>query len=159
MAIDKDFFRQVMGNFAAGVTVITTLGADKEPFGLTATAFTSVSLFPPLILTCIGKASETYPYFAPAGVFAVNLLAADQQDVSQRFASSGGDKFAQVRWRRGSLDLPLLEGTLGHLECRIVHAYDGGDHTIYVGEVEAAGSGDGRDALVYFRSAYHNVGG
>lgn len=158
MAIDKDLFRQVMGNFAAGVTVITTLGADREPFGLTATAFTSVSLFPPLVLACIGKASETYPYFAPAGVFAVNLLAADQQEVSRRFASSGGDKFAQVAWRRGALGLPLLEETLGHLECRIIGACDGGDHTIYVGEVEAAASGAGKDALVYFRSAYHDVG-
>jgi flavin reductase (DIM6/NTAB) family NADH-FMN oxidoreductase RutF len=156
MAIEKDLFRQVMGNFAAGVTVITTLGADKQPFGLTATAFTSLSLVPPLVLVCIGKASETYPYFAPAGLFAVNFLAASQQDVSQRFASSGGDKFAALRWRRGALGLPLLDGTIGHLECRIVSAHDGGDHTIYVGEVEAAASGDG-DPLVYFRSAYRTV--
>ena len=157
MAIEKDLFRQVMGNFAAGVTVITTLGADKQPFGLTATAFTSLSLYPPLVLICIGKASETYPYFAPAGLFAVNFLSANQQDVSQRFASSGGDKFADIQWRRGSLGLPLLEGTLGHLECRIVAAHDGGDHTIYIGEVEAAAGGGG-DPLVYFRSSYRSVG-
>jgi len=156
MAIDKDLFRQVMGNFAAGVTVVTTVGAEEKPFGLTATAFTSLSLVPPLVLVCIGKASETYPYFAPAGRFAVNFLAANQQDASQRFASSGGEKFADIPWRRGALGLPLLEGTLGHLECRIVGAHDGGDHTIYVGEVESAAS-NGGEPLVYFRSAYRSV--
>lgn len=156
MAIEKDLFRQVMGNFAAGVTVVTTVGADQQPFGLTATAFTSLSLVPPLVLVCIGKASETYPYFEPAGMFGVSFLAANQQDVSQRFASSGGDKFADLAWHRGSLGLPLLEGTIGHLECRIVSAHDGGDHTIYVGEVEAAASGSG-DPLVYFGSSYRSV--
>lgn len=156
MAIDKDLFRQVMGNFAAGVTVITTVGADKQPFGLTATAFTSLSLVPPLVLICIGKASETYPYFETAGIFGVNFLAASQQDISQRFASSGGDKFSGIEWHRGSLGAPLLESTIGHLECRIVNCFDGGDHTIYVGEVEAAASGDG-NPLVYFRSAYGTV--
>jgi flavin reductase (DIM6/NTAB) family NADH-FMN oxidoreductase RutF len=157
MAIEKDLFRQVMGNFAAGVTVVTTVGPDRQPLGLTATAFTSLSLVPPLVLVCIGKASETYPCFEPAGIFAVNFLAASQQDVSQRFASSGGDKFTTLAWRRGVLGLPVLEGTIGHLECRIVNVHDGGDHTIYVGEVEAAASGSG-DPLVYFRGAYRTIG-
>jgi flavin reductase (DIM6/NTAB) family NADH-FMN oxidoreductase RutF len=156
MAIEKDLFRQVMGNFATGVTVITTVGDDKQPFGLTATAFTSLSLVPPLVLVCIGKASETYPYFEPAGIFGVNFLAASQKAISQRFASSGGDKFADVEWHRGCLGVPLLEGTIGHLECRIVNAHEGGDHTIYTGEVEAAAGGDG-EPLVYFRSGYCSV--
>jgi flavin reductase (DIM6/NTAB) family NADH-FMN oxidoreductase RutF len=157
MAIGKDLFRQVLSNFATGVTVITTVGDDRQPVGLTATAFSSLSLVPPLVLICIGKASETYRYFEPAGIFGVNFLAASQKDVSQRFASSGGDKFADFEWHRGSLGIPLLAGTIGHLECRIVSAHDGGDHTIYTGEVEAAANGDGAP-LVHFRGSYCSAG-
>jgi flavin reductase (DIM6/NTAB) family NADH-FMN oxidoreductase RutF len=156
MPIDKQLFRSVMGNFAAGVTVVTTTKNDGEPCGLTATAFTSVSLLPPLALVCVDKKSESYAYFETAGVFAVNFLSSAQQAISQRFAVSGGDKFAGVGWRPGTLGAPILEGTIGHVECRITHAYDGGDHTIYVGEIEAAGTSDG-EPLVYFRGAYRSV--
>jgi 3-hydroxy-9,10-secoandrosta-1,3,5(10)-triene-9,17-dione monooxygenase reductase component len=152
MPIDRNEFRKVLGHFAAGVTVVTTTGADRAPYGLTATAFTSVSLDPPLVLVCVDKKSETYPHLS-SGVFAVNFLASDQQDVSQRFATSGGDKFNGVDFRRGTLGVPLLPGTIGHLECRIVHIYDGGDHTIYVGEVDTAAAGAGAP-LLYFRGAY-----
>jgi flavin reductase (DIM6/NTAB) family NADH-FMN oxidoreductase RutF len=158
MPIDKDAFRRVLSNFAAGVTVVTTLDRDRQPHGLTATAFTSVSLEPPLVLVCIDKKAETYPHFAPSGVFAVNFLGAEQRDVSQHFAKHGGDKFAGLAWRRGVLGTPILEGAVGHVECRIVHGYDGGDHTIYVGEIESADAGDGAP-LLYFRHAYHRVDG
>jgi flavin reductase (DIM6/NTAB) family NADH-FMN oxidoreductase RutF len=157
MPIDKQLFRSVMGNFAAGVTVVTTKKDGGEPCGLTATAFSSVSLLPPLALVCVDKKSDSYPHFEPAGVFAVNLLASDQQAISQRFAVSGGDKFTGVAWHPGSLGAPILEGTIGHLECRIAYAYEGGDHTIYVGEIEAAAVNDG-EPLVYFRGAYRRVG-
>ena len=156
MPIDKDHFRRVLSNFAAGVTVITTLDADKRPHGLTATAFTSVSLDPPLVLVCIDKKAETYEHFDPAGIFAANFLAHDQQDISQRFAKHGGDKFAGVSWRRGPLGAPLLDGVIGYVECRIKHAYDGGDHTIYVGEIESADTGEG-PPLLHFRQAYRRV--
>lgn len=153
MAIDKQLFRSVLGNFAAGVTVITTVGADGTPFGLTATAFTSVSLIPPLVLACIDKRSETYSCFGSSKVFAANFLGQDQQQVSQRFAVSGGDKFAGVEWRPGVIGAPILAGTIGYVECRVRHEYDGGDHTIYVGEVEAA-EAQGGEPLIYFRGAY-----
>jgi flavin reductase (DIM6/NTAB) family NADH-FMN oxidoreductase RutF len=153
MPIDKPLFRSVLGNFAAGVTVVTTYGPERTPYGLTATAFTSVSLVPPLVLVCIDKKSETYAHFASSGVFAVNLLARDQQDISSRFAVSGGDKFTGIDWHPGELGAPILAGTIGHLECRVRHDYDGGDHTIYVGEVESAVTGSG-DPLIYFRGAY-----
>ncbi len=156
MAIDKALFRQVMGSFAAGVTVVTTFGAEGQPVGLTATAFSSVSLLPPLALVCIDKKAESYLHFASAGIFAVNFLARGQEDVSQRFATSGGDKFRGIEWQAGALGAPLLTGTVGRLECRIVHAYDGGDHTIYVGEIDSASVSDG-EPLVYFRSAYRGV--
>jgi flavin reductase (DIM6/NTAB) family NADH-FMN oxidoreductase RutF len=156
MPIDKDLFRQVLSHFAAGVTVVSTLDAAQRPHGLTATAFASVSLEPPLALVCIEKTTETYPHFEASGVFAVNFLAHEQRDVSQRFAKHGGDKFHDTPWRRGALGTPILDGTIGHVECRIVHSYDGGDHTIYVGQIEAAAAGSGAP-LLYFRHAYRHV--
>jgi 3-hydroxy-9,10-secoandrosta-1,3,5(10)-triene-9,17-dione monooxygenase reductase component len=155
MAIAKNEFRQALGNFAAGVTIITTRGSDGTPYGLTATAFSSLSLAPPLVLVCVDKKSETYPHFA-SGVFAVNLLTSAQEELSGRFAKSGGDKFSGVEFERGATGAPLLAETLGHLECRIAHVYDGGDHTIYVGEVVAAQVRDG-DPLLYFRGAYRRI--
>lgn len=157
MPIDKDSFRQVMSHFAAGVTVVTTLDGEQRPHGLTATAFTSVSLEPPLVLVCIDKKADTYPHFEPCGLFAVNFLALDQREISQRFAKHGGEKFAGIDWRRGTLGTPLLEGTIGHVECRIRYAYDGGDHTILVGEIESAATADG-EPLLHFRHAYRRVG-
>ncbi len=153
MPIDPTLFRRVLGTFAAGVTVVTTLGPDGQPLGLTATAFTSVSLVPPLVLVCIDKKSETYPHLGAASVFAANFLARDQEAVSHRFATSGGDKFSGLPWRPGDLGAPILAGTIGHVECRIVHAFDGGDHTIFVGQVESAATAEG-EPLVYFRGAY-----
>ncbi|HVN86153.1 MAG TPA: flavin reductase family protein [Candidatus Binatia bacterium] len=155
MPIDKSEFRRVLGHFAAGVTVVTTIGSDRTPYGLTATAFTSVSLEPPLVLVCVDKKSETYPHFA-SGVFGVNFLADGQQDFSKRFATSGGDKFSGVEFRRGTTGVPLLPATIGHLECRVVHAYEGGDHTIYVGEVVASEVNEG-EPLLYFKGAYATV--
>jgi flavin reductase (DIM6/NTAB) family NADH-FMN oxidoreductase RutF len=156
MPIDKDHFRQVLSHFAAGVTVVTTLDRARQPHGLTATAFSSVSLEPPLALVCIDKKAETYEHFDPAGIFAVNFLSLDQRDVSQRFAKHGGDKFSATAWRRGELGTPILEGTIGHVECRIVHRYDGGDHTIYVGQIESAAFCEGQP-LLHFRHAYRRV--
>ena len=123
------------------------------PCGLTASAVTAVSLDPPLILVCIDKKAETYPHFGPAGVFAVNVLNEEQHSISSRFAVSGGGKFAGVAYRWGRTGAPILADHLAYLECRIVHAYEGGDHTIYVGRVEAAASRDGRP-LLYYRGAY-----
>lgn len=147
-----------MGSFAAGVTVVTTADDAGRPFGLTATAFSSLSLLPPLALVCIARDAASYGQFAAATAFAVNFLAADQVDVSNRFASSGGDKFSGVDWKRGALGVPLLPGTLGYAECRLVHAHEGGDHTIFVGEIEAAEIAPG-EPLIYFRSAYRKLAG
>ena len=156
MGIDKELFRQVLSHFAAGVTVVTTLDGAQRPHGLTATAFSSVSLDPPLVLVCIDKQTDTHPHFEPAGIFAVNFLALDQREVSQRFAKHGGEKFTSLGWRRGVLGAPLLDGTIGHVECRIRHVYEGGDHTILVGEIESAEAREG-EPLLHFRHAYRRV--
>jgi flavin reductase (DIM6/NTAB) family NADH-FMN oxidoreductase RutF len=156
MAVDRDVFRSVMGCFAAGVTVVTTVDADGAPYGLTATAFSSVSLDPPLALVCIGKESGSYSQFAACRFFAVNFLAEEQTDLSQHFASSGGDKFARLPWARGEYGVPILGGTIGFAECRLVHSYEGGDHTIFVGEIEAGAVSEG-SPLTYFRGAYRRL--
>ncbi len=156
MAVEKDLFRSAMGCFTAGVTVVTTVDATGAPYGLTATAFSSLSMNPPLSLVCIGKDSGSYAQFAACTVFAVNFLAVEQVAVSQRFASSGGDKFADLDWRRGALGVPLLAATIGYAECSLVHSYEGGDHTIFVGQIEAAATTEGAP-LTYFRGAYRRL--
>jgi flavin reductase (DIM6/NTAB) family NADH-FMN oxidoreductase RutF len=156
MPIDKQEFRRVLGHFAAGVTIVTTVGDDGKPYGLTATAVTSVSLEPPLVLVCVDKRSDSHPHFHTSQVFAVNLLAADHEPLSRRFAVSGGDKFDGLAMRRGSTSAPLLADALGYIECRTVNVIDAGDHTIFLGQVEAADAREG-EPLVYFRGAYRQI--
>jgi flavin reductase (DIM6/NTAB) family NADH-FMN oxidoreductase RutF len=156
MAFDPQELRRVMGFFATGVTVITTLDAQGRPFGLTANAVTSVSLAPPILLICVDRRSETFPHFFDSKIFVLNILADDQEKISRRFATSGGDKFAGIPCRIGRLGSPILEGTLGHIECRIIETHEAGDHVIHLGEVEHAETGDGRP-LLFFRGRYRQV--
>ena len=146
----------MMGHFATGVTVITTMDGSGSPFGLTANAFTSLSLDPPLVLICIDKGVQCYPYFEESGLFAVNLLSENQEELSRRFATKGIEKFSGIQWRRGKQGVALLDGAMGHIECRIVNRYDGGDHTIYVGEV-AHSSASGDRPLIFFKGKYHRL--
>jgi flavin reductase (DIM6/NTAB) family NADH-FMN oxidoreductase RutF len=156
MPIDKQEFRRVLGHFAAGVTIVTTVGDDGKPYGLTATAFTSVSLEPPLVLVCVDKRSESHPHFHGSRVFAVNFLAIDHEHLSRRFAVSGGDKFDGLAVRCGATGTPLLTDSLGYLECRTVDVIDAGDHTIFLGQVEAGGAREG-EPLLYFRGGYRKI--
>src|SRR5574337_1376319 len=149
MPIEKQEFRRVLGRFAAGVTVVTTVGDDGRPYGLTATAFTSVSLEPPLVLVCVDQQSDSHPHFHSAGVFAVNFLGAEHEHVSRHFAVSGGDKFTNLGFRPGVTGAPVLADALGFLECRIVEIVAGGDHTVFLGQVEAADARDGEPLLYY----------
>jgi flavin reductase (DIM6/NTAB) family NADH-FMN oxidoreductase RutF len=156
MAIDPKHLRNVMGHFATGVTIVTVKDAAGKPFGLTANALSSLSLDPPLLLICVDKGADCYGCFEESRLFAVNILSEDQEDLSRRFATKGIDKFEGVRWREGKLGVPLIEGTLGQLECRVTGAHEGGDHTIYVGEiVSAQASGD--RPLLFFKGQYHGL--
>jgi flavin reductase (DIM6/NTAB) family NADH-FMN oxidoreductase RutF len=165
--LGPDEFRRVLGHFATGVTVVTTWDEGNQPTGLTASAVSSVSLDPPLVLVCVSNTAHSYAAFRPGGKFAVNVLSSEQEAVARRFASSslaGAAKFDGVPYHRGALGLPILTDALAELECSIVHAYPGGDHTIFVGQVEAAdGRGDaGRDPLLYYRGRFnrlHEAGG
>ena len=154
--ISPDDFRKVLGHFAAGVTVITTADGEGRPTGLTATAFTSVSLDPPLILVCISHKSQSYPALLERGHFAVNFLRREQEDISRRFATTRLDKFDGVPHKLSSHGVPLLEGALAQLECRTVSRHVEGDHTILVALVEEARNGAG-EPLLYFRGKYRRL--
>jgi flavin reductase (DIM6/NTAB) family NADH-FMN oxidoreductase RutF len=138
------------------VTVITTKDRDGKPFGLTANSYTSLSLDPPLILVCVDKKVDCYACFEQSKVFAVNFLAENQEQLSTRFATKGIEKFEGVPTREGNLGVPLLEGAIGYIECKLVNGYEGGDHTIYVGEVQTA-SASGDRPLLFFKGKYSRL--
>jgi flavin reductase (DIM6/NTAB) family NADH-FMN oxidoreductase RutF len=156
MALTPIEFRTALRSFAAGVTVVTTRDGHGRPAGLTASAFTSVSLDPPLVLVCVDHGATAHPAFRTHGWFAVNVLRREQEAVSRRFAESGGNKFDGVPCHEGKTGLPLLDGALATLECRVVEAHEAGDHTIFVGAVEAVSVAGGRP-LVYFHGGYHSL--
>lgn len=145
-----------MGHFATGVTVITTRDRGGTPFGLTANAFTSLSLDPPLVLVCVDKAVSCYSCFEESKLFAVNILSEEQEELSRRFATKGIEKFADIGWRKSENGLALLDGAMGHVECKLIYSYDGGDHTIYVGEVLTAGA-LGERPLLFFKGKYRRL--
>lgn len=149
MAIDPRELRNTMGLFATGVTVITTKDATGKPFGLTANAFSSLSLDPPLLLVCVDKKVDCYACFDESKVFVVNFLAREQEELSTRFATKGIEKFERVSYTLGSLGVPLLDGALAHLECKVAAVYEGGDHTIYTGEVQTIATADVKPLLFY----------
>ncbi|MBK9261468.1 MAG: flavin reductase family protein [Polyangiaceae bacterium] len=161
MAIDAAEFRKVLGQFASGVTVVTT-AQDGAFFGMTASSFTSVSLDPPLVLFCADKRARSGIAVGPAGMFAVNILAEDQRELSEFFAGKGtdeerSDKLAAIG-RTAITGAPVLDSALAWLDCRVDRAIDAGDHIIYVGLVVASAVRDGRDApLVYWHGNYQHL--
>lgn len=128
-------FRHALGSFATGVTVITSIDEVDNPVGVTASSFNSVSLDPPLVLWSLAKNAMSLPAFQTSGHFCVHVLTAAQQDLSNKFASRGGDKFEGVDWSRGIVGLPLLEKYAARFQCKTTYQYEGGDHIIFVGEV------------------------
>lgn len=157
MRIDPDEFRRVMGHFATGVTVVTTLEADGRPCGLTANAVSSVSLEPRLILVCVDRTADSHDCIRASGVFAVNVLGEDGgegETLSRRFAGPGqADKFEGVAYGARGTGAPVLDAALAWLDCRVAEAVAAGDHTIFIGEVVAADAREGAP-LVYYRGGY-----
>jgi flavin reductase (DIM6/NTAB) family NADH-FMN oxidoreductase RutF len=154
---DAKELRRVMGHFATGVSIITTRDRHGNVYGLTANALTSVSLDPPLLLICIDRRAETFAHFYDSKSFTVNILKEEQQELSSRFAKSGGDKFSGLSHRAGRLGTPILDGILGFIECRIVATHEAGDHVIHIGEVETAEVQTGRP-LLFFQGQYRKIG-
>jgi flavin reductase (DIM6/NTAB) family NADH-FMN oxidoreductase RutF len=153
MPLDPDTFRSVLGRFATGVTVVTTRDAHGEDHGMTVSAFGSVSLVPPLVLVCIDHAASMHPAMQVASHFAVNILSAGQEALSRRFASQEPNRFDGVGYARGQTGAPLLDDVAASLECRLIDRHDAGDHTIYIGEAEAALARPERP-LLYYRGGY-----
>ena len=149
---DEGRFREVLGHFVTGVTIVTAM-EEGEPVGFTCQAFTSLSLDPPLVALAPGKSSTSWPRIAAAGAFCVNILADDQEALGRDFAVSGGDKFTGVGWHPGGNGAPVLEGALAWVECAFVRSYDAGDHELVVGRVQDMGVSRGRP-LVYYRGGF-----
>jgi flavin reductase (DIM6/NTAB) family NADH-FMN oxidoreductase RutF len=142
MTIEKDFFRQVMGQFTTGVTVVTTCSRDGLA-GLTVNSFTSVSLEPPLVLICVDLYSTALPFIRASGSFAVNILTTEQENLSRCFATTSSERFehfCHASFHVASTGSPILDGALAFIDSRIVAEYPGGDHVIFLGHVEAMGT-------------------
>lgn len=134
-SFDPQAFRAALGTFTTGVTIITIRAADGSPVGITANSFNSVSLNPPLVLWSLAKSARSLDVFMAAEYFAIHILSAGQEDLSNRFASRGEDKFAGLEVASGLGGTPMLADCSARMQCRTVHRYEGGDHIIFVGEV------------------------
>jgi flavin reductase (DIM6/NTAB) family NADH-FMN oxidoreductase RutF len=155
--IDGEAFKAAMGSFAAGVTVITTIDAAGKPFGLTATAFSSVSKDPPLCLVCVSLDAEARPVIHATGSFAVNFLASDQVALSAQLARHGVAKFDGVPWDAGpATGSPLLRGVLAAVECTVHTHLRAGDHDVFLGKIVSSAPASG-EPLVYFRGRYARI--
>ena len=141
--------RNVMGYYLTGITIVTINGTDKKPYGLTVTSFNSVSLSPPLILWSLDNRNDKLSLFQNARGFAVNIMAAEQLDLCKKFAAADNDRFLNCDWRFGAYGQPLLENALANLECRPWAEYNGGDHTIFVGEVMSIEQKEGKAAAFF----------
>jgi 4-nitrophenol 2-monooxygenase / 4-nitrocatechol 4-monooxygenase, reductase component len=149
--VEQQIFRDVIGRFASGVTVITT-AVDGARSGTTASAFTSLSMDPPMVLVCLNKSSGTQAAVLKAGMFCVNILAEDQQELAYQFAGKG-DKFAGVACDEGLNGAPVLRGILAHLECSVAETVTGGTHTVFMGRVTVARGVEGTP-LTYYRGRF-----
>jgi len=152
--VDEAHFRQVLGHFPTGVTVITATGEDG-PAGLAVGSFFSVSLDPPLVAFCAGKSSTSYPRIEAAGHFTVNILADDQEDVCRVFASKAPEKFAGIGYRPApATGAPVLNDVVAWIECQIEDVHEAGDHWIVVGRVLDLGIAHEGGPLVFYRGGY-----
>lgn len=154
MTIDPDSFRSVLGRFASGITVITAVDGDGRDVGMTVSAFCSVSLHPPLVQACVDRAASMFDALQHAERFGVNVLAAEQEALSRRFAAvDSSHRFDGLGYSRGENGVVLLDDALAHIECSVVSRYEAGDHTMFIGEVERATARDARP-LLYYRGGY-----
>ncbi len=162
--LDPREFRNALGSFATGVTVITTAeqnsDGSRRPVALTANSFSSVSLDPALVLWSIDKSAGSFAVFNDCTAFAIHVLHDGQRELSQRCASSKGEKLRDGEWRYGELEVPLLDECKTLFECRVEHRYEGGDHIIMVGRVvnfERRDGGGKEPALLYYQGQYQQL--
>lgn len=158
LACDPQTYRDVMGAFPTGVTVMTLGRNNGFRLGVTASSFNTVSMDPPLILWSLSLKAPSLKHFRESDLFAVNVLGAHQRDVALQFARPSEDKFAGIPMEEGRTGLPLIAGALAHIECRVAARYPGGDHEIMLGEVVALRRGDSAP-LVFQRGIFHELAG
>jgi flavin reductase (DIM6/NTAB) family NADH-FMN oxidoreductase RutF len=149
-------FRELLGRFTTGVTVLTALDPGGRPCGMTASSLAAVSLQPPLLLVCVDRTADFGAVLTAAPRFAVNVLARDQEHLSRRFAADGIDRFGGVPWAPGPGGLPLLDGVVAHVLCETSEHRDAGDHIVFVGRV-IGGSTFDRPPLLHYRGAYTSM--
>ena len=159
--IGSDLFRAVMGHFVTGITVVTALEGER-PYGITVNALSSVSLDPPLVMVALDRRRFLTPIVREAGRYAVNILGEDQQALSDCFAGApvepGRLDFCGAAWHPGATGLPLLDGAIATLECRVVETFSAGDHDLFIGEVDVLGSTEaGAMPLLYYRRRYLRI--
>lgn len=155
MAVSPEEFKQLCGRWTTGVTIVTARDGDTV-HGMTVSAFSEVSLDPPLVLVCADKSSNTHPLIEGGGVFAVNVLARGQEELSNRFASKKDEwrRFEGLDTDTGVTGAPILQGTVGAFDCRVAAAHDAGDHVLYVGRVEWLRVDPAAEPLLYQSGAY-----
>lgn len=156
MTPDKDEFRQVMGRFATGVTIVTSrLG--EELHGMTANAVTSVSLEPPLVLICVDKSADSHDIIDGSGIFALSILSLEQEGLADDFAVKEGaaaHRLDGVPHHTRATGAPIIEGSLAYLDCRVVERFPGGDHTVFIGGVVDAGRLNDHGPLIFYQGSY-----
>lgn len=157
MPVDQEAFKQALRGWASGVTVVTSRSGDHV-HGMTVSAFSSVSADPPLVLVCANQSSTTHRIIEEGGIFAVNILAAHQREISNLFSVSEDEdtRLERVTWTPGESGVPILDEALVALECTVTKAYREGSHTIYVGRVDAVHTTE-REPLLYYRGGYRSL--
>ena len=155
---DPQAFRDALGQFATGVTVVTAQTPDGELVGITVSSFNSVALEPPLVLFSIDRSSNSFDALSNTEAFAVNVLSLDQQDLAHRFASQGNNKWEGVAWHEGQTGVPVLDGVLAVFECTPSARHEGGDHVIFVARVERFDQSPEGAPLLFFRGGYRSLG-
>ncbi len=160
MGVDPAEFRTIIGHFATGVTVITTAAGD-ELHGMTANAVSSLSLDPVMMLICVDKTTYTHGMLEAGGVFTVNILGEHQEALSRVFAKKSAPERGSLLgqpYRLGTTGAPILDDCLAFMECRVKSVLDGGDHSIFLGEVVSEGVVEDVRPLLFYRGGYHNLG-
>lgn len=158
MEVHPEYFMEIMSRFVSGVTIISTQDHEGKFFGLTASSFTSLSLDPPLILFCLNSAAKSLEPLLKSKKFAISILAEDQKDISNHFATHKTDKFSNIDYSIGPFSsCPLITGANCLIECSLYANYDGGDHRIIVGKVENLIMGASKGPLAYYNRDYRKI--
>lgn len=155
--IDPSQFRQLLGRFATGVTVLTVNTPDGRPLGMTANSLSSVSLHPPLVSVCVDREAELHDVILRAPVFVVNVLSSPQEALARRFSDKHEDRFDGIGYHLSPEGLILLDGALAHVTCERYAEYPGGDHTMVIGRVVGGTTGEG-SPLLFYRGGYAALG-